>query len=582
MRALRGWKLPVLLIVLLVVVFGVYAAWQVWKVSTDLNAASEDARVLQEAVTSGDDSAAAAALTRMQESARSAAARTDGPVWSVLTWAPVVGDDLDGVRTVSGVLDDLARDGAEPLLEVSRDISGLSPRDGAVDLALVESMREPVARGKAAFEDAQKKLSEHDPAGFTGRLQGPYRDAVSQVDRASRALGTADTALEIMPTMLGAEGSRNYLLVFQNNAEIRAGGGLPGAVSLVEANAGRVSLTRQVAASSFGRTDEPVLPLTDAEDEIWNRQLGTFFLDANFTPDFPRTAELWQARWEQEYETVDGVLTVDPVTLSYLLGATGPIEVPGGPALTSENAVDELLHQVYLRYEDPADQDAYFTAVAAAVFDRFLAGSEDPRTMIEALARGTDEGRVKVHSFDDAEQAALAGSRIAGELVFSPTADPQVGAYLNDVTGAKMSYFLRHDVQVTANSCVDGVQRLTGRAYLLSDAPENAASLPDYVTGAEIFGISAGSQRVAMQIIGPVGGAISDVQFNGAEIVTPPAVDLEGRPVVTVLMDLEPKFTADVEWHMTTGSNQTGNVSVETTAGIEPEKKDRTVPSACS
>lgn len=582
MRALRGWKLPVLLFVLLLLVLGVYAAWQVWKVSSELSAAADDASALQRAVTNGDDAAADDAFSRLQDNASSAAGRTDGFVWSALIWAPVVGDDLEGVRTVSAVLDDLAQDGIDPLIATARDLDSLSPQDGQIPLDVVANLREPVTSGHAAFVDARERLAEHDPASYNETIRAKYREIVSQVSRAESVLGTAETALEIMPTMLGAEGPRNYLLVFQNNAEIRAGGGLPGAVAMVSADQGALEMTRVVPASSFGVTEEPVLPLTDAEVEIWNNQLGTYFLDGNFTPDFPRTADLWQARWEQEYEAVDGVMTIDPVTLSYLLRATGPLEVPGGPTLKAGNVVDELLHQVYLRYEEPSDQDAYFTAVANEVFSRVSAGAGDPRVLIESLARGTEEGRVKLHSFDETEQAAIAGSQIAGELKTDPvSSDPQVGVYLNDATGAKMSYFLRHDVQVTANSCQNGVQRLSGRAYLLSDAPADAANLPDYVTGGGRYRVEPGKQVVGMQIIGPVGGTVTDVRFNGADIAVPPVVDLEGRPVVSVFLELEPGFTADVEWHMTTGEGQDGTVAVDTTPGVEAENKSRTVESAC-
>ncbi|TFB67457.1 DUF4012 domain-containing protein [Cryobacterium sp. Hz9] len=36
-------------------------------------------------------------------------------------------------------------------------------------------------------------------------------------------------AVQLLPAMLGADGQRSYLLLFQNNPEVRATGGLPGA-----------------------------------------------------------------------------------------------------------------------------------------------------------------------------------------------------------------------------------------------------------------------------------------------------------------------------------------------------------------
>lgn len=582
MRARRGWKLPLAVVGGLLLLFVLWAGWLVLRTATDLAAASDDATSLRDAVQAGDDARAEEALAALQDHAGSAAGRTDGVTWSVLTATPFVGDDLDGVRTVSRVLDDIAQEGADPLVRTSQELGALSPRDGQVDLDVLAGLQEPVATGSDVFARAADDLEAHDSSGYVGAVKGRYDEITREVGRAADLLGSTDRALQVMPTMLGADGPRSYLLVFQNNAEVRAGGGLPGSASLLTAVDGRIELTRQVAGNSFGETDEPVLPLTEAEEEIWDVQLGTYFLDANFTPDFPRSAELWQARWEQEYEPVDGVLAVDPVTLSYVLGAVGPVDVEGGPTLTADNLVDELLNGVYLRYEDPRAQDAYFQAVAATVFDAVAGGAADPQAMVTALARGTNEGRVKVHSFDEAEQAVLAGTTIAGELVTDPAVErPQVGVYLNDNTGAKMSYYLRHDVHVTATSCRDGVQQLSGRAYLLSDAPADAADLPTYITGGGGFGVEPGGQLVSVSIIGPVGGTIDDVTYNDQPLVVPPTVDLDGRPVVTVATELRPGQTSDFKWTMSTGADQTGSVDVATTPGVEPAQYGSTAASAC-
>ena len=92
--------------------------------------------------------------------------------------------------------------------------------------------------------------------------------------------------------MLG-DGDRDYLLVFQNNAEIRATGGLPGAVRVVEADDGKVDArpvrTRRITSAQ--RTP-PTLPMTEAERASTTGISAGYFLNAGMTPDFPRAAEL--------------------------------------------------------------------------------------------------------------------------------------------------------------------------------------------------------------------------------------------------------------------------------------------------
>lgn len=573
--------MPLLVLGALLLGFALWAIWLVVRTTADLGAAADDANRLQQAISAGDDVAADAALVDLKEHAASAADRTDGWTWSALTHTPWFGDDLAGVRTVSAVLDDLARSGIDPLVQTSEQLDALRPQNGRIDIAAVETLQRPVADGVSAFEHARSELAEHDPDGFVAPLGSKYRDIAEEVDRAADILATADRAVRVLPSLLGRDAPRAYLLVVQTNAEVRGGGGLPGSVSLVTADDGAIEMTRQVSGNSFGRAPEPVLPLSEAEQEIWDNQLGTFFLDANFTPDFPRSAELWRARWEEQYETLDGVFAIDPVTLSYVLEATGGVDVAGGPPLGASNAVDELLHEVYLRWMLPGEQDDYFESAARAIFEEVTAGQGDSREVIAALARGTDEGRVRAHSFHAAEQEVLAGTAIAGELDPGTDAPAQVGVYLNDTTGAKMSFFLRHEVEVSATSCSEGVQDLAGRATLHSAASADAASLPDYVTGGGVYGVEPGAQLVAVHLVGPVGGTITDVRADGEPALTPPSVELGERPVVTVAALLEPGGSTQIEWTMTTGPDQGGEVVVTTTPGVEPTDLGSVAASAC-
>lgn len=580
MRRPKVWiGLAILLGVLLL--GAAWAGWTAYRVNQDLTAAVDDVTVLRAAIEDGNDTAADAALAKLKEHSGSAADRTDGPTWWVLEKVPSYGDDAQGVAVVSSVVDDLTTSGIDPLVQVSGDLESIVPSGGRIDPAAVETLQGPVAAAQTAFVAADQRLSQEDSSGYVERFRTKYRDLARQVDDAATALTSAETAVQVLPSMLGADGAQNYLLVFQNNAEIRATGGLPGAVSLVHADDGAVSMTRQVAANTFGNTDKPVLPLTSAEREIYGDLLGTFFLDANLQPDFPRAADLWKARWEQVYpEKIDGVLSIDPVAISYVLGATGPIKVDG-VTLTEDNTVEELLHEVYVRYEDPADQDTFFRAVASAMFDRISKGADSPRDLIAALAKGADEHRIYVHDFDDQVQGDLAGTGVAGELATTPGGSPQVGVYLTDATGAKMSYYLRYKVDVDATYCTDGVQGLTGHMSLASDAPTDAASLPTYITGGGLFGVKPGNQLVFIRIYGPIGGSVTGVALNGKPITGFPAVDSEERKVFTAVVQLKPQQMADLTWRMKSGAQQTADVVVSVTPSVAAGDNSTVVSSAC-
>ena len=179
-----------------------------------------------------------------------------------------------------------------------------------------------------------------------------------------------------MPTMLGADAPRSYLVMFQNNAEVRAGGGIPGALAVVNAKNGKVSLGRQASLSDIAGFNRQVLPLTQAEEALFGTNLAQYAADVTFTPDFERSAylmrEMWRLRTGQE---VDGVISVDPVAMSYLLNATGPVTLANGKQLTADNAVDYLLHDVYMETPDPEKQNAIFADAASKVFAALTTGA---------------------------------------------------------------------------------------------------------------------------------------------------------------------------------------------------------------
>lgn len=560
-----------------------WVGWQVWQVQRDLGNAVHHARALQAAVESGDHATADRELAALRESSATAADRTSGATWSALTHVPVFGDDATGVRVASRAVEGLATDGLEPLLAVSDDLDVLLPRDGTVPISAIHDLERPVAEAHAAFAEAEKRLAGEDSSGYSAGLEKRYDDLLEQVTRGTNAMASAETAVDVLPAMLGEDEPQRFLLVLQNNAEIRATAGLPGSVALIEAANGRLTMERQVPTSSFGAADSPVLPLTAAERRLFGDVPATYFQSANMTPDVPRVAEFMRARWGQEFpdDEIDGVILVDAVTIGYVLAATGPITVDD-VVLTGETAVDELIHRTYLRLDDPVQQDDFFADVMAAAFDRFTDGLSDGTSLVRALAAGTGEGRVLVHAFDSSADQRLAGTAIAGDFVVDPANDsPQVAVTVNDTTGSKMSYYLRYEVDVNATYCADEVQGLNGHARLWSVAPADAAELPDDIVGGHLDGTPRGRQIVTVRFYGPVGGTIGDFTIN-AEPARLIRVEQDGRPVGMTYLELGPEETVDVSWEMTSGPGQTAGADLRVTPSVESGSHSKTVTSPCA
>ncbi|MET0725308.1 MAG: DUF4012 domain-containing protein, partial [Leifsonia sp.] len=470
-------------------------------------------------VVGGDGAAAVVAGRQLQQHAAEAASLTSDPVWRAVEVVPWVGPNFTVVRELAASVDTVAQGAVEPLAALAGSIalSDFQPVGGAINLQPLVDSRSDLALADHTLQTAYDDLRGVADLDVVGSLAAARSSYSTQLADATAAVSALDRAVQIVPVMLGADGPRNYLLLFQNNAELRSSGGIPGALALIHTDAGAFAMTEQASSSHFPHFDSPVIDLPGDVREIWGDDTAEYIQDIGYTPQFPLTGQIAREMWKRQFGTeVQSVVAVDPVTLSYLLRATGPIAISTGDQLTSENAVQYLLSDVYARYP-VSQQDAIFAEVASTMFASLAGGSADPQALVEAFAQAGTERRILVWNADVEEQAVLAGTTIAGGLPESTDAEQAFGVYLNDMTGSKMDPYL--DVQFGAATVTcrnDGLPNYEIVVKLTNTAPADAAtSLPTYVTGGGEYGTPPGSIRTSVHVYSAQGTYNLGVMLNG-------------------------------------------------------------------
>lgn len=509
-----------------------------------LERAVSDVTTLRSQLGAGDTEAAQSTAQQLEDEASAARSLTGDPVWGAAEYVPFFGTNLRAVREVSVVVDDVATGAVSP---VARVIDGLSidsfaPKGGTVDLEPLVKAQPAVAQAAATLTKADRDADAID----TSDTLSPVTSAVDQLRNALRSASdqveTANRVVQLAPAMLGHDGERNYVLLFQNNAELRAGGGIPGAVALLKVQDGAVSLGEQAVGSSFGPYGKSVLPLEPGTRTLYGEITGRYMQDVTLTPRFDLSAELAREMWKQKFgQQVDGVLAIDPVTLSYILRATGPVQLPTGDTLTSDNAVKLLLSDAYAKYQDPAVQDLFFASAASAVFDKVSSGSFDAKQFIGALTQGTQEGRLRLWSATKAEQQQIDGTPLAGDLPTATEKTRQFGVYLNDGTASKMDYYLEKTVSVGASVCrADGRPTSAVEVTIKNTAPADAAtSLPEYVTGGGAFGTEPGKIKTLIAVYAPENAIYLGSSQDGKQVGVQTVMDGD-HPVVQLQTLLAP------------------------------------------
>lgn len=160
----------------------------------------------------------------------------------------------------------------------------------------------------------------------------------------------------LLPQFLGFTKPRTYLFLFENNTEIRPGGGFIGVYSVVQVDKGRVNILKTEGTELLDKQSpadwKPNPP------KILQEHLGVdrwYFRDSNWSPDFSVSAnkalELFAGEKGEAASDIDTVIAFTPTVLQRLMKLTGPFIVEG-IEFTADNVVEKLEYEVEYDYAD--------------------------------------------------------------------------------------------------------------------------------------------------------------------------------------------------------------------------------------
>ncbi|MEV4666846.1 DUF4012 domain-containing protein [Microbacterium sp. LWO12-1.2] len=524
-----GWTIGIF-VALFVIALGWVTVRGIGAVN-DLQQVAKDSSQLKASIATADLDGAEPIAERIAHHAQSAHALTSDPIWQAFGAIPLIGPNFRAVSEVAEIADDVADKALTPLLAVAGefDLAGLGFSGGAIDLEPFATIEKPLGEASATLTAAQLQAQRIDEDATLPPLADAVRQMRSTVTQAAGAVGALHGAAVLLPTMLGGEGPRNYVLAMQNNAELRSSGGIIGSSALLHAENGKITLVRQASTPDFPPLDAP-LPVSDSTVALFEDRPGRFMQNITSIPDFSEAGPTIAARWEGRFGgTVDGVIAVDTVVAANLMQATGDLTF-GTFTATPDNIVSILLSEIYATIPDPRVQDEVFAQAASALFGAALSGG-DPKALIGALAESADEGRIRIWSAHEDEQKVLAASSLGGTIPDDDADATYVGVLINDSTGGKMDYYTRASISTAVGSC-DGKPTTQLRMTWTNDAPADAATtLPAYVTADGWYGVPAGSVRTLIALYGPQGATPSHIDRDGAEEGVQ-TTTIDGRSVV--------------------------------------------------
>ncbi len=263
-RLALGGVAGVLLVALAVA--GVWAGSRIYsqamQARSHLLAAMPYVAEVKAAMLASDPEAAATAAAAFRVEAAEAQAAASGRVWDFFESIPLPPlENLRAVSTVADVAVSLADDVLVPASGVS--VAALAPSGGKMDVAALRSLSGLLDQIEAGTDAADDRLAALDH----GALMDEVRSGVQQVETALAEIQTvsapARDVVAVLPDALGASGPRNYLVMFQGNAEVRASGAVPArSCSSASTTVPCRSSERRRPLSSTSRSRSPSCPST--------------------------------------------------------------------------------------------------------------------------------------------------------------------------------------------------------------------------------------------------------------------------------------------------------------------------------
>lgn len=476
---------------------------------------------------------------------------TTGPAWYVAAHLPGIGGPFRSVRGTAQALDRLSGD---VLPVVVRTVGQLTAGAGAGPVGL--------SRLRSAFPDLERAAREvavarAEVAGLPRRTWLPAVDRARSrflggLDRMAPAMDNVAAGARLLPGMMGEYGRRRYLLVFQNPAEARGTGGMPGAYAVLTADKGRLALPE------FGRdtdmaTARPGIGLGSEFAAMYGPydSLGTW-PNSNMSPHVPYAARIWSAAWRAKSgQSVDGVLSLDPGALATLLKAVGPARTADGLLVTAGNVVDLTERANYVMYRDPVRRKAFLLDVARAAAGRMLGAVGDARRR-PALLHGLYEvlagGQMTAWSAHAEEEKELAARPVGGSV--PQGAEPYAAVVVNNAAGTKLDYYLDRSLEWSSGRCTAAGREVTARVTLANRAP--SAGLPAYVTARldkPAHATRDGDNRLLVSYFATASARLVEASIGGKRVLAAPGTE-RGHPVYTLDVEVPAGESRTVTLHL--------------------------------
>lgn len=349
-----------------------------------------------------------------------------------------------------------------------------------------------------------------------------------------------------LPNLLGTEKPATYLILFQNNMELRPTGGFIGSFALATFQNGKlIDLPVYDVYSADGQLKgfiKPPAPIANVlGEESW------YLRDSNWDPDFSVSAK--RAEWFLDKtldRSVDGVIAIDLNFLRDLLTITGPIRLADfNDEITAQNFYQKIQYEVEADFFPGSRKKAnYLGSLTSALIGRLASlDHQNQLRLAHILLNDLNSKSVQIYLHNNKAQDVAQVLGWSGEVI-APSCEGNCHNFWLGLVEAnlgvnKANLFIKRQADVSVN--------------LLENIAENKLILKYQNTSNEINKTPQYRYKNYLRLLLPRDAniiSLTSTQNNKTTTENPEISFYPDHLEVGVLLDLPPSsnLTLNVTW----------------------------------
>jgi len=326
------------------------------------------------------------------------------------------------------------------------------------------------------------------------------------------------STIDTWPEILGLNGKKTYLVLFQNNMELRPGGGFIGSYGILTLDKGRViNFTIHDVYDADGQLKghvEPPFPI-----RRYLSSLNWFLRDSNFSTDFSKNAAAAAVFLNSETrQVVDGVIGVDLSFVKNLLSAIGPVNVVDyKETVNSKNLFEVTNSHVQEDFFSGSTKKKDFLRALFNSISLKLASDKNISYLnaLQSLALSLSEKHI-FFAFNNKNIQSVFAINGWGATLFDnrKAADTNINDYIGiseaNLGANKVNYYISRNVSQTTSIEKDG----SIKGSLKVDFKNNAEKLTD----------KKNAYKNYFRVVLPLGANLDNIQIDGKKQVVVDAI----------------------------------------------------------